>query len=807
MPYDIIIGRTNSDKQKFGKRGLLYLGKGYVKMGTHNSLSNNIWLDVARTHVILVAGKRGCLTEDTLVFTDKGYKPIIEFNEKKDKILSFNKERKEFGWEKAELLRYPLKNEEILEIELEDGRKINITKEHPLLVNYGKYIFWRSGLDLKEKDKIVLPTRLPEIKKDEESLRIARLLGYILSDGTMHVQKGIFKDGRGYLYNGTKARIRIFNNCNEVLEQAKEDFEKEFSIIAKRYKRNDCNCEVIETKQQKVVNKFSSLGVPVGLKSHIIRVPKIVFSSSNEFKKEFISALFDCDGYIESTGKTIDYASKSRKFLEDLQILLTHFGIESVIRIKNAKFKGKIYENYRLYITDNTSIENFKKIGFKNKYKQGRLDKHKIYSTRRRKTHYISEELVCTRIKNIKKIKGITEVYDLSVPKNHSFIANGIISHNSGKSYTLGTITEEISNLEGEEAKNIAPIIFDTMGIFWTMKYENDKEKSLLSDWNLKPKSLPVEVFVPQGKFEIYKEKNLPVDKTFSLKPSQLEAEDWLSVFNIQIISPEGVLLQKAISRLKDKTSNYVIKDIQHEISSTHDSSSETKQVVNGLFEAAKTWGIFSETEEGTEIKDLINPGKTTVIDISVYSSTSTFNVRALVISLISKKLFQERMDSRKIEEISSIQAGEHYLSVQGKKKSPLVWLFIDEAHEFLPKEGKTPATDALVQILREGRQPGISLVLATQQPGQIHKDVMTQSDIVISHRLTAAPDIAALNEIMQSYLLESISKSMATLPQEKGSALILDDNSERIYPIRVRPRFTWHGGEAPTSIKADFNI
>ena len=134
----------------------------------------------------------------------------------------------------------------------------------------------------------------------------------------------------------------------------------------------------------------------------------------------------------------------------------------------------------------------------------------------------------------------------------------------------------------------------------------------------------------------------------------------------------------------------------------------------------------------------------------------------------------------------------------------PLVWIIIDEAHEFLPREGKTPATDSLVQLLREGRQPGISLVMATQQPGKIHTDAMTQSDIVLSHRVTAEPDVQALNMIMQSYLYEGIKAKMDALPKLKGSAIILDDNSERIYPMRVKPRFTWHGGEAPTAIKAE---
>lgn len=163
-------------------------------------------------------------------------------------------------------------------------------------------------------------------------------------------------------------------------------------------------------------------------------------------------------------------------------------------------------------------------------------------------------------------------------------------------------------------------------------------------------------------------------------------------------------------------------------------------------------------------------------------------------------------MEQRKKEEVESIRRGQHYLS-SSQKENPLIWIFIDEAQEFLPREKKTPATDALIQLLREGRQPGISLVLATQQPGKIHTDVMSQSDIVISHRITSKVDIEALNEIMQTYFLENIKKTLDDLPTLKGSAIILDDNSERLYPMRVRPKFTWHGGEAPTAIQAEVKI
>ncbi|MBX4212299.1 DUF87 domain-containing protein [Candidatus Pacearchaeota archaeon] len=393
----------------------------------------------------------------------------------------------------------------------------------------------------------------------------------------------------------------------------------------------------------------------------------------------------------------------------------------------------------------------------------------------------------------------------MDVARSHVVLVAG--KRGSGKSYTLGTIAEELSALPSENSQNIASLIFDTMGIFWTMKYPNEKDSLLLDEWGLKGRELPVKVFVPQGKSLEYKQKGIPFDQTFALKASELDAEDWLTLFNIDMTSLPGVLIETIISNLKENRLEFNLEDIQDSVEKDHKSHHETKDIVSSLFKAADSWGIFAKTTEGTEITDLVTSGITTVLDISVYSSIGSFNVRALIISLISRKLFKHRLDARKKEELEAIQHGQEYLSYQSRRQEPLIWMFIDEVHEFMPKEGKTPATDALMQLLREGRQPGISLVMATQQPGQVHKDVMTQSDIVIAHRLTAKPDIEALNEIMQTYLLSNIKRQMDDLPSAKGSAIILDDNSERIFPARIRPRFTWHGGEAPSSIKAEVQL
>ncbi len=388
----------------------------------------------------------------------------------------------------------------------------------------------------------------------------------------------------------------------------------------------------------------------------------------------------------------------------------------------------------------------------------------------------------------------------MDVARSHVVLVAG--KRGSGKSYTLGVLAEEISNLPKEVSQNIAPLIFDTMGIYWTMKFQNEKDKELLADWGLQSKNLPVRVFVPFEHYDNYIAKGIPVEEKFALDVTEMSAEDWILTFGLDIISPVAILIERIITNLR-KLGDFGVKEILESIDADERSQLDIKNAAVGLFKAADTWGIFARSsEEATKVNELLYAGVTSVLDLSVYNSVGAFNVRALVISLVSRKIFNQRMAARKDEEVKSISKGLEFLSSEEKKEYPLVWIFIDEAHEFLPLDKQTVATDALVQLLREGRQPGISLVLATQQPGQIHRDVMTQSDIVISHRVTSQPDIEALNQIMQTYLSSSIQQNMNNLSSLKGSAIILDDNSERIYSMRMRPRFTWHGGEAPTAVK-----
>lgn len=390
----------------------------------------------------------------------------------------------------------------------------------------------------------------------------------------------------------------------------------------------------------------------------------------------------------------------------------------------------------------------------------------------------------------------------MDVARPHVVLISG--KRGSGKSYSLGVMAEEMCNLPKEVSQNLSILIFDTMGIFWTMKYPNKKEEDLLDKWKTVPKKLDtIDVYIPEGFFEEYKQKGILADYPFSIKTSELNAGDWTNIFNVNLMEPIGILIEKIISSLQERKLSYDIDDIIKEIKRDKTIEKKVRDAVINLFSASKGWGLFKK--KGTPIKDIVKRGRVSIIDTSCYTHVSgAWSIKSLVTGLVSKKLMMERITARKVEELKTIESGASLFGYDKEEKTkeemPLVWIFIDEAHEFLPKEGKTSASDALVQLLREGRQPGISMVLATQQPGEIHKDVITQSDIVISHRVTANKDIEALNGIMQTYLLADIQKYLNNLPRLKGSAIILDDNSEKIYPMQIRPRFTWHGGDAPVA-------
>lgn len=385
----------------------------------------------------------------------------------------------------------------------------------------------------------------------------------------------------------------------------------------------------------------------------------------------------------------------------------------------------------------------------------------------------------------------------MDVTRSHAVFLCG--KRGSGKSFTLAVIAEGMAALDAEIRKNVGVIIMDTMGIFWTMKYPNERMRELLEQWGMTPEALEVDVYAPYGAVESLRENGIAIDKGFAINPSELEPSQWLSVFGLEGSSSVGALIEETVAHLQETKKDFSLEDVQESIKKS-DAEETDKRAANNLMSSAERWGLFRA--EATPISELVQPGKITILDVSMYAAqASAWNTRALVIGLVAGQLFNHRMAARKIEEHKALEAELSYHGDQ-KNNEPVIWMLIDEAHEFLPNKGETPATDALVTILREGRQPGLSLILATQQPGKIHTDVMTQSDIIISHRITARVDTDALGMLTQSYMQAGLGDLLRDLPRTKGAAIVLDDTNEKMYSLQVRPRVSWHGGDDPDALR-----
>jgi DNA helicase HerA-like ATPase len=377
----------------------------------------------------------------------------------------------------------------------------------------------------------------------------------------------------------------------------------------------------------------------------------------------------------------------------------------------------------------------------------------------------------------------------LDALKPHAILICG--KRGYGKSYTMGCMLEELALLHPAIRKRLASVVIDTMGIFWTMSFPNTLEAGRIKSWDLNPDGFEVEIFVPAGKVETYRKRNINV-KPFSISIRELSGSQWCRIFNIEEISPLGILLVRTIESLRNRQYVYSFEDILGEILDDTRSDPASKGAAENYFRAVNSWGLFSK--EGTLISELVSGGKTTILDVSTLENE---NICAAAVSILAGRLYEKRLEARRIYEKKLM--GEK----TDEEEFPMVWLFIDEAHIFIPARKESLASEVLInRCLRQGRQPGLSLVLATQRPAGLHPDVVSQSDLLICHRLTASDDIAALETSRPLYMQESLEAYVEKMGSERGAALIVDDHSESVHLVHIRPRLSWHGGGEPSALE-----
>ena len=836
-----IVGRTLKDQEKYGEKATAYIAKTVLSSGEKPVLGRKILMDVSKPHVVLVCGKRGggkCLDGDTeIVLKDGTLKKIKELEYDARNVMSLNHEYKINPAEKSAF--YSRKVNKMLEVTLRSGKKIKLTHEHPLLTIDG----WKPIKDLDVGKRIATPRKINSFGKEFLKESEIKLLAYLLAEGHTKGKVVWFTNSDKEIVDDFKKSVNQFDNNLEVKKMDKYGF---------RVVRNEETR--LSPKNKNTLREFLIELNSYGELATTKTIPEKAFNLPKNKIALLLNRMFSCDGsiYFESNRCRISYSTASPKMATQVHHLLLRFGILSNIRNKKTKFREKYFESKEIVI-NGENIETFiQEIGFFGKKEEKQKEAMKYFSTTIRNpnidtipkeiwqqykpdnwaeigralgyTHpkalresmqyapsrekllqiakadqnklielIAASDIYWDEIIDKKELIGEFTVYDITVDDTHNFIANDIIVHNS---YTMAVIMEEFARQPIEVRQRLSVIVIDTVGIFWTLKVPTKEGVKELEKWDLAPDKTDVRVMVPAGAYDFYKKKELPVDGAFTLRVSELEAAEWLSLFSLSWKDPEGVLISRIVDTAKEKLgTRFGIDELISAAKTDTESQKTTIDAVIGRLKIAKTWGLFEK--EGTKIRDIAKPGAITIIDVSSYRQASGMEgPRDIIVGLLGKRLFEERMLYRKEEEIRSMKG------LTRESELPIIWMMIDEAHMFMPKDETSFALSVLLEWVRVGRQPGLSLLLATQRPNKLHPDAISQCDLFISHRMTAQEDIQAVSQLRPSYLHQDFDKYYQEMPRAKGFALILDDQSEKLWLVKIRPRFSWDGGVTATTFK-----
>lgn len=354
----------------------------------------------------------------------------------------------------------------------------------------------------------------------------------------------------------------------------------------------------------------------------------------------------------------------------------------------------------------------------------------------------------------------------------------------SGKSYTMGVIIEELIRED-----NVVILVVDTMGIFHTMSLPNLEQERILWEWGESPTSMPTRLLVPGDPIARYGDAEV-VEKLKSrglefqplrLNPSDISEESWCDLFNFNINEPLGIALYKAVHNCKKKYGqNFHIPQIINSVELDSKAAEKTVEALVNRLTMANEWGFFEDAIY-REVWDLLDPRKINVLDLSTIDS-GRYGLRPLILSALTRNLFHKRTVARRREELG-LDAG--------LRK---VWMLIDEAHQFVPSGKSTLCKEAIVQWAKEGRQPGLSLVVASQQPSAMDMEVLSQCDVIISHALTTADDKSALNRLTKDYMGAELRVFINKIART-GQAVFVDDDLERVLMVQIKPRKSKPGG------------
>lgn len=248
----------------------------------------------------------------------------------------------------------------VVKIRTWSGRTVRSALDHPFLTAEG----WKDAGCLKSGDILGVVAPMESFGKRTVSPEEARLLGYLIGDGTVgnNQQPGVTTGSRS-----VSSDVVACVSAMGWVTREKPNSRNSWHIVIKAHEGHSRGPTRSAWREWLIAHDLH------GKSSYSKRVPAAIMTADKEIISEFVGAYWSCDGYITGRGTqpngaarrdfVVGAASVSRDLLLDIQHLLLKLGINSNIRTKTLKIKtkkqGDSYTHYDLTLRRRDDVAKF----------------------------------------------------------------------------------------------------------------------------------------------------------------------------------------------------------------------------------------------------------------------------------------------------------------------------------------------------------------------------------------------------------------------------------------------------------------
>lgn len=371
----------------------------------------------------------------------------------------------------------------------------------------------------------------------------------------------------------------------------------------------------------------------------------------------------------------------------------------------------------------------------------------------------------------------------IALDLNHTHTISLFGVQGGGKSYTLGTVIEMASMpLQHINVlpSPLATVIFhysptqDYAPEFTSMINANsvDEEIRILRErYKANPEALKdVLILTPANKVDDRRTEYPDIEvKPIAFSASELKAAHWK--FLMGAIGSQSMYMRQINLIMRGLRDNLTLDALRAGI--------DNSGLSDHLKELAQTRLLFASEyiDDSQRLQDLIRPGRLIIVDLrDEYIEKD----EALGLFVVMLQIFSEA-------------------TYQGSAFNKLV--VFDEAHKYIENDD---LVSGLVEVVREMRHKGTSIMVASQDPPSVPVSLIELSSQIIMHKFNSPAWLKHIQKA-NAALGELTSDKMSHLGTGEAyvwSSKASDDSFTRgAVKIKCRPRITQHGGSTKTAV------